>query len=124
MIHLDTSVLVDALTGKRRSEPTLRRFIEDGERIHLASLVVFEWRRGPRAPQEIEDQEILFPSDQAISFGAPEAVVAADLYRKLKRSRGREVDIAIAACAITHHARLWTLNAGDFSDIPNLKLAV
>jgi predicted nucleic acid-binding protein len=124
MIQLDTSVLVDALTGKRRSEPLLRRFIENGERIHLNALVLFEWRRGPRSPEEIEDQEILFPSDQTISFGSPEASAAADLYRKIKRPRGREIDIAIAACAITHQARLWTLNRADFIDIPHLKLAV
>jgi predicted nucleic acid-binding protein len=123
MIHLDTSVLVDALTGKRRSEHLLRRFIENGERIHLTALVLFEWRRGPRSPEEIEDQEALFPSDQTIPFGLDEAMVAADLYHQIKRSRGREIDIAIAACAITQKARLWTLNRADFSDIPNLKFA-
>jgi predicted nucleic acid-binding protein len=40
----------------------------------------------------------------------------------MKRARGREVDIAIAACAVVHNARLWTLNPSDFKDIPNLKL--
>ena len=45
-----------------------------------------------------------------------------DLYRKIKRPRGRELDIAIAACAIAHQAQLWTLNPNDFKDIPNLKL--
>jgi predicted nucleic acid-binding protein len=55
-------------------------------------------------------------------MGTPEALVAADLYRKVKRARGREMDLAIAACAITHDSRLWTLNPQDFKDIPNLKL--
>lgn len=31
---------------------------------------------------------------------------------------GREMDIAIAACAIVNAASLWTLNPGDFPDIP------
>ena len=39
-----------------------------------------------------------------------------------ERPRGREIDIAIAACAIAHDAQLWTVNADDFKDIPNLKL--
>jgi predicted nucleic acid-binding protein len=28
----------------------------------------------------------------------------------------------VAACAIEHGASLWTLNLGDFKDIPGLKL--
>jgi len=122
MIHLDSSVLVDALTGPKRSEPRLRQLIQEGERMHLSSLVVFEWRRGPRTPEEIADQEALFPALQSIPFGSAEALVAADLYRKVKRARGREIDIAIAACAIVQDAQLWTLNPADFRDVPNLKL--
>ena len=122
MIHLDTSSLVDSLTGTRRSQSRLRKLIESSERIHVSALVLYEWRRGPRLPQELEDQEELFPLEQAIAFGSQEAILAADLYRKIKRPRGREVDIAIAACALTHKAALWTLNPADFKDIPNLKL--
>jgi predicted nucleic acid-binding protein len=122
MIHLDTSALIDALTGPRLSGPRLRRLIEEGERISLSSIVVFEWRRGPRTTEEIADQEDLFPSSDNIPFGATEALVAAEAYRKVKRPRGREIDIAIAACAIAHGASLWTLHPADFKDIPNLKL--
>jgi len=122
VIQLDTTALIDALTGKRRSGSRLRRFIENSERVHLSALVLFEWYRGPRSPQEIEDQELLFPADQAVPFGAAEALLAAEIYRKVKRPRGRELDIAIAACAIIHGAHLRTLNPADFTDIPNLKL--
>ncbi len=122
MIHLDTSALIDSLTGKKRSGPRLRQFIASSERVHLSTLVFFEWRRRQRLPEEIEDQEVLFPSDQLIAFGHEEAMVAADIYRKVKRARGRELDIAIAACAIAHKARLWTLNPQDFRDIPDLNL--
>src|SRR5881394_3609348 len=118
MIHIDTSVLIDALTGPKRSGPRLRQLIADGERISLSSLVVFEWRRGPRTPEEIADQEALFPTLESISFGSAEALVAARSYRTVKGARGREIDIAIAACAIAHDAQLWTLNRADFKDIP------
>lgn len=122
MIHLDTSVLIDALTGPKRSAPRLRELIQEGERLCLSAIAVFEWRRGSRSPEEIADQEALFPAVESIPFGSAEALVAADSYRKISRARGREIDIAIAACAIVHNAQLWTLNPADFKDIPNLKL--
>jgi predicted nucleic acid-binding protein len=122
MTHLDTSALIDALTGPKRSAPRLRQLIESGERIFLSTLVLLEWRRGPRSPMEISDQETLFPSAEAVPFGPTEALLAANLYKTIKRPRGREIDIAIAACAITHGSMLWTINFGDFKDIPNLKL--
>ena len=40
----------------------------------------------------------------------------------MKRVRGREIDLAVAACALADGAALWTLNQRDFDDIPNLKL--
>jgi predicted nucleic acid-binding protein len=122
VIHLDTSVLVDALTGPRRSAPRLRQLIESGERMALSTLVLFEWLRGPRSPAEIADQEALFPPPEAVSFGSAEAVLAATLYRKIKRPRGREIDLAIAACALTHESGLWTLNPANFRDVPGLEL--
>ena len=122
MILLDTSVLIDGLTGPRRSGPALRRAIDEGERILLPALVLYEWLRGPRKREELTAQEALFPREAAVPFGASEAAVAAMLYTKVKRPRGRELDLAIAAYALTHDARLWTLNVDDFEDVPGLEL--
>jgi len=38
----------------------------------------------------------------------------------VSRARGREIDIAVAACAIANGAAIWTLNPADFRDIPGL----
>ncbi len=122
MIALDTSVLIDALTGSRRSAAALRRAIADGERIVIPSLVLFEWLRGPRTVPELEAQEALFPRQQAAAFGDREAGLAAELYTNVARPRGREIDLAIAACAIAQAAALWTLNRADFMDVPGLEL--
>lgn len=123
MIHVDTSALVAALTGRRTAAPVLRGFISDGIRLGLSAPVLYEWLRGPRSQPELDLQEALFPSAAAFPFGVEEARLAADLYRTLKRPRGREIDIVIAACAVANGATLWTLDTEDFSDIPGLTLA-
>ena len=122
MIHLDTSTLVDALTGTRRSAQALRHAIESGQRVQMSTIVLYEWLRGPRRPAELSDQEALFPREAAVAFDSEAAALAARLYASLPRARGREIDLAIAACAIAHDASLWTLNRSDFADIPALKL--
>jgi len=122
VIVLDTSVLVDALCGDMDSEPAIRAALMRDEQLLLPSLVLFEWLRGPRRERELQTQEALLPSDRALPFGPEEAAEAARLYRTVARARGREVDIAIAACAITWDAELWTLNLGDFVDLPGLKV--
>jgi predicted nucleic acid-binding protein len=122
IVHLDTSLLVDALSGTRRSAAALRRAIEKGNRVGLSGLVLYEWLRGPRAAEELRAQEVLFPSERAVPFGPLEAAVAAELYRKVRRPRGREIDLAIAACAVAHQATFWTLNPSDFADLPLLTL--
>ena len=123
MILLDTSALIDALTGPRRCAPALRAALERGERVQLPSLVLYEWLRGPRKVEELTAQEALFPGEQAVPFGPREAVVAADLYGRVARPRGRSLDLAIAACALCLDAQLWTLNLEDFSDVPHLRVA-
>jgi len=122
MILLDTSVLIDALTGSRRSAPALRHAIESGDRIALSALVLYEWQRGPRRQEELAAQEALWPAAAAIAFGPDEAATAAHLYRSIRAPRGREIDLAIAACAICWDAALWTLNVKDFHDVPGLEL--
>jgi predicted nucleic acid-binding protein len=122
VIHLDTSVMIDALTGSRRSLPALRQAVADGNRLGISSLALYEWRRGPRTEVELAMEAALLGPGEIIPFGDPEARLAAAAYRGVKRARGREIDIAIAACAVSQGARLWTLNPGDFGDIPGVEL--
>jgi len=122
LIILDTSALVDSLTGSRRSAGELRRLVDQGNRIGVPTLVLYEWWRGPRRHQELIDQETLFPAEKAFPFGAEEALIASQLYAEVPHARGRELDLAIAAHAIVRDAQLWTLNPRDFSDVPSLRL--
>jgi len=121
---LDTSVLIEVVSVAADSPipARLRRFIANGERLAVPSLVLYEFLRGPRRAEEIAFQEALFPIGRALVFGAFEAQLSANLYRTVRRARGREIDLAIASCAIAHDAALWTLNVRDFADIPGLRL--
>jgi predicted nucleic acid-binding protein len=121
-VHLDTSVLVDALAPGSSVADQLRSLVEAGDRPGLSTLVLFEWLRGPRSQEELELRVRLFPDDRVVSFGAAEAARAANLYRSVARPRGREADLVIAACAIEHDAALWTMNVADFRDVPGLRL--
>jgi predicted nucleic acid-binding protein len=122
MIVIDTSVLIGALTGLKRSGLAVRSALDEGEPILLPALVLYEWLRGPRIAEELALQESLFPSESAVPFGTEEAKVSADLYRSVRRARAREVDLAIAACALVHDARIWTLYPADFQDVPGIQL--
>lgn len=122
IVHLDTSALVDALTGPRRSLDTLIDLTERGHRLELSTIVLYEWLRGPRTRTELSAQEELFPSERAVAFGAADAALAARLYSRVKHARGREIDLAISAAALSAGAALWTLNLADFRDVPDLRL--
>ena len=121
-VHLDTCALVDALTGRKRSLDPLISLAEQGHRLTMSSIVFYEWLRGPRTQAELAVQEDLFPRARAVAFGPEQAAVAARLYTSLARPRGREIDLAIAACALHDGAALWTLNRADFRDISGLTL--
>jgi len=100
----------------------MERTIAAGHVLATSTLVIYEWLRGPRTDDELADQEAVLPAAAAREFGPSEAATAARTYRSLTRARGRDMDIAIAACAIEHGARLWTLNPDDFRDLPGLDL--
>ena len=123
IVHLDTSALVDALAGQQPALSRLLGFVEAGHRLRLSTPALYEWLRGPRTLRELRDQEALLPRRAAVSFDAEAAATAADLYAELDNARHREMDLAIAACAIVEDAALWTLNTEDFRDIPGLRLA-
>ena len=76
----------------------------------LSTLGLYEWLRGPRTPVELAAQEALFPLEAAVPFDVAEAVVAARLYAQVPRARGREIDLAVAACALVAGGAIWMLN--------------
>ena len=119
VIVLDTSLLVDALTGPRRSAPALRRAIEGGERLLLPSLVLYEWLRGPRRAEELR------PRKRCSRRRAPSVLPRPRAPRSsTSRSPAAAVGRSTSRSRPAPHggARLWTLNPRDFRDLPGLEL--
>ncbi|NNF29129.1 MAG: type II toxin-antitoxin system VapC family toxin [Gemmatimonadetes bacterium] len=122
MIILDTSILVEGLSREGEVRTSIRATLAARHRMAMPTPVLYEWLRGPRVKAELALQEALVPAEEALPFTDAEAAVAARLYKTVVRPRGREMDLAIAAFALTWQAQLWTLNEGDFTDLPDLSL--
>lgn len=99
IVHIDTSALIDSLTGPRRSLPRLTALVQEGHRIALSSLVCYGWRRGPRTTAELAAQEALLPLDAVVAFDGSAGALAADLHlawrgRAVARSTSRPANAA------------------------------
>lgn len=121
-VHLDTSALVAALTGTRPAFGQLIALVSAEHRLAMSALVLCEWESEPRSAEALQVQRTIVPPDRIVAFGPEEAALAAALARSVAHPRGREIDLAVAACALVHDAALWTLNPADFDDIPGLRL--
>jgi predicted nucleic acid-binding protein len=122
VILVDTTVLVAAFAGQASLQPVYRRVLIERHRLVTSTLVLYEWLRGPRQPDELAAVHFAFPPAKTITFGLEEAARAAELYRTVSKPRRRETDLAIAATAMVWEADLWTLNPSDFRDVPGLRL--
>jgi predicted nucleic acid-binding protein len=121
-VHLDTSAVVGAFAGSRPGFERLTDLVTSGHRPMMSTVALYEWLRGPRTPEELDVQQTLVRDTGLCAFGPREAARAALLYQSVRRPRGRDLDLAIAACALEHDAVLWTANRKDFDDIPGLRL--
>ena len=122
MTLLDTSVLVDAFAPGTITHDRFRRVLEHWDRVAVCTICLYEWLRGALTSEELAAQEAILPAADAWPFGPVEAVLAAELYRRVRRARQREIDLALAACALARGASVWTLNRKHFDDVPGLSL--
>jgi predicted nucleic acid-binding protein len=59
LIHVDTSVLVDAFTGPRRSLGRLEAVTLAGEVVTFCSIVLYEWARASNGRRGRDGQRVL-----------------------------------------------------------------
>lgn len=112
MTHFDIWAPVGALTGRPTAAPALRRLIVDGNRLLWPRSCSTNGAADPARPTRSPDHEAFVPAASPVAFGTREAAIAADLCARMPRARRREINIAIAACAIVHGAASWSLNEG------------
>jgi len=122
MIHLDTSALVDALVSPHRSFDRLMSFVEDGHRLCISTLVLYEWLRGPRTVAERLAQEQILPAAAAVPFDAEAAARAAEIHEAVSRPRRRPAHLAIARCALVRGASPSPLHDRALAALPELEL--
>jgi hypothetical protein len=112
---LDTSVIIDAINGKRDRSQFLRRLLEQGHLLACCPINVTEVYAGLRPKEETVTQELL----QSLDY-YPITWEIARLAGLLKRDHARRgvtlatTDVTIAAVALYHHLTLITDNSKHY----------
>ncbi len=121
-VHLDTDVLVHALSV---AGPERRRVLELAEseaELQMSAIAWYEFRRGPRTPEQLAVARSFFFDDGILPFSEELASIASEVFRGLGSPRKRGADIAIGVTAASMNAVLLTRNTRDFAGIPTLTL--
>ena len=113
MIHLDTSLLIQALLPNSPAEAKLQRWLEDGEDLGISSIAWSEFLCGPLTQHDAALAEMLVPAPEP--FLSSDAQAAANLFNATGRRSRSLADCQIAAVAIRCDAPLATINTSDFS---------
>jgi len=125
MIHLDTNYLIGLLVKGSPQALDVDAWLAAGQPLAASAIAWTEFLNGPVTPLAVSRAETVLES-RIVSFGRPEAVLAAELFNKTGRRRGSRFDCLIAATAIAAQAEVATVNQTDFTAfVPHgLKLAV
>ena len=125
MIHLDTNYLIGLPVKRSAAALEVDGWLVAGESLAASAIAWTEFLNGPVTPLEVSRAEAVLQS-RIISFGQPEAALAAELFNRTGRRRGSKFDCLIAATAILAQAEVATINQSDFKVFVahGLKLAV
>ena len=107
MIHLDTNYLIGLLVKGSSQSADVDGWLTGGELLAASAIAWTEFLNGPVTPAEISRANAVLQS-RIVSFGQPEAALAAELFNKTGRRRGSRFDCLIAATAILAQAEVAT----------------
>lgn len=127
MINLDSDVLIEILNVNSEKRIDLIKKIEETgiEDIRVSSIVLEEVLFGIFKKVGVEKSKshpiFTYP---VVIFGREEAIKSADIEVQMEKMGMKKPhgDVLIAATAIHHSAKLFTLNERHYSGIPGLNL--
>jgi predicted nucleic acid-binding protein len=122
LYHLDTDVLVYACAHGGAERARLLSILEAGDPIAMSAWAWYEFRRGPRTPEQLAAASLLVGEEGIVPVSADIAEEAAELFRVLGSPRRRAADVLIGATARICGATLLSRNATDFVGISGLEL--
>lgn len=121
---LDTDVAIHLRDG----DPSVTRKVaalQDAVLMSVVTRVELEGgvhRDPPNAATRRARLDAMLAAIPTIAFDDPAAVAYGEIVAYAGYSRRKLLDRMIAAQALVHRASLVTLNAADYTDIPNLSL--
>lgn len=126
MYLLDTDILIYSLKGKSVVTEALRRHREDPMSISVVSLMELHYgaRKSQRVESNLAKVRAIAASFQVIPLTEECAETFGEL-RSLLEARGiplDDLDLAIAATALTRNIILVTNNEAHFGRIPGLRM--
>ena len=121
MIHLDTNLLIDLVTLGSPHIAVIRRWLAEGETLAVSAIAWSEFLNGPHTKPQ-KDAVHAVVGGRILDFTAKEAEQASRMFHYTGRKRGSHADCMIAACALTHRARMATRNIVDFEKFEPLGL--
>jgi len=121
---IDTSVFIEFLRAKNKTETTLIRIPNDSQ-LFISAVTLYELLMGANNPEKLNDIRILTDDIPVLSFNEAVARKAGEIYHTLRQSNKiiEFRDIFIAATAITNNLSVKTLNTKHFSRIPNIRMS-
>ena len=124
IVILDTSILLDFLTGKGKPIVTkVERLLLDAKAA-VSVVSIYELLRGVESSQHLAQRKELISFCTVLDLTLPISQQAAEIYTFLKK-KGSLIhmeDILIAATAVHWRYPVMTLNSKDFSRIPGVRL--
>jgi len=121
-VHLDTDVLVYALSVAGPERQRVVELAESEAELQMSAIAWYEFRRGPRTPEQLAVARSFFFDDGIVPFSEELASIASEVFRGLGSPRMRGADIAIGVTAASMNAILLTRNTRDFAGVPTLHL--
>ena len=122
MIHVDTSFLIDALTGGSPAASKLDAWVAADQIIAMSAVAWTEFLCGPLDGRTASLAAVLV--DRRLDYTVEMTTVAARLFNGTGRRRGTLTDCMIAAAAIAESTPIATGNPRDFSKFEEYGLAL